>query len=67
MAKYEYKTTHGAQLRVHVHDRFICSESCSDPDVEPDDPVEPEGPGWELVNTAASTARLYWTWRRKKP
>ena len=30
----------------------------------PDDPVLPEGDGWDLVGFAASGIYLYWTWRR---
>lgn len=47
--KYEYKTTCG---------------SLSYSDNEPDDPVEPEGGGWELIGFTASSKMLYWAWRR---
>lgn len=52
---YEYKTTHGDLYHAagRMHDES-----------EPDDPVAPEGIGWELLAFAASSERLYWAWRR---
>lgn len=50
--KYEYKTTYG-------HLAYAYEDSN-----DPDDPEEPNGNGWELVNTTASQKYLYWTWRR---
>lgn len=47
--KYEYKTTCG---------------DLSYNEYEPDDPKEPEGKGWELIGFAASSHKLYWSWRR---
>ena len=58
---FEYKTTHGDLYREYA-DR--------DGSVDiypPDNPVPPEGSGWEMVGFTASTAKLYWSWRRLVP
>jgi len=57
---YEYRTTGGNIASFYSH-----PEEGRIMDSEGDDPVQPEGEGWELVAMAASTARLYWAWRRK--
>lgn len=60
---YEYKTTYGNLFQGAVYDGSGCIEESQ----EPDDPIQPKGKGWELLHTAASRHKLYWTWRRKKP
>ena len=57
---YEYKTTHGELARY-----WTDPEYGRQLDEEPDDPIPPDGDGWELVTMGASGARLYWAWRRK--
>jgi hypothetical protein len=53
---YEYWTTTGAPDGYYIQGIFT---DYSDP-VKP-----PEGMGWEMVGSVATTVRLYWFWRRR--
>jgi hypothetical protein len=55
VARYEYATTHGS----------FASYYDGELEHEADAPEPPAGDGWELVCMAASSHRLYWSWRRK--
>lgn len=48
MSKFEYRTTVGG-----YYPRMLA-----------DDPVEPEGEGWELISACAADGLILWTWRR---
>lgn len=56
--KYEYTTTYATGV--------VESGPRRDDLLPPDDPVLPEGDGWDLVGFAASGLYLYWTWRRPR-
>lgn len=61
--KYEYKTTYGELYRPAYYNSV---EDGHDPETPPSNPVQPDGDGWEMVGFTASTAKLYWSWRRPK-
>lgn len=62
MRQFEYKTTYGDLFHSNYdHQEDIHTET------PPDNPVPPEGTGWELVGFTASTKKLYWCWRRPAP
>ena len=55
--KSEYKTTCGSARTIPNMAQFSLGST-------PDDPIQPEGNGWELIGMAATEKFLYWTWRR---
>ena len=57
---YEYRTTSG-DIATFYRD----PENGPTMTADGDDPLQPEGEGWEMVGMAATPARLYWSWRRK--
>jgi hypothetical protein len=52
--KYEYKTTEGT----------VGGRSAAGGYEDTDDPLEPDGEGWEMIGSAADAGYLYWFWRR---
>jgi len=59
--KYEYRTTFGDPYEASYFNR-ISQDTVSH--TLPDDPVIPDGDGWEMCGSAASTNLLYWFWKR---
>lgn len=60
---YEYKSTMGSINTDSYWDKY--SQSHISESV--DDPVEPDGDGWELVGMAAAgDSTLVWCWRRPR-
>lgn len=61
--KFEYRTTIGDYTPARdvrgqdLRDGYTITATA-------DDPVEPDGEGWDLVSACATDGLILWTWRR---